>query len=204
VLVDSVDDSLDKAWLDKVKAIDRNESRLKLGTCVLARPECAEIVENALLYYRGKGFLLHAWCVMPNHVHAMVTTDTTLPLNDWLESVKKFSARRINEVLGTQGSLWERESFNHLVRSMGYFGLYCEYVEANPVDAGLCESPGSWPFSSARTGAKKDALDRFVSPYDSAYVEPKDRGELTHIIKPEGTYFVTFRLLDSVVIRNRR
>ncbi len=140
---------------------------------------------------------------MPNHAHVVVTTDETLKLNMWLESIKKFSARKINERSGLGGSLWERESFNHLVRTIEYFGKFCEYVEENPVVAGLCHSREEWPYSSANAGANKDGLEQFVSPYETTFVEPRNRGELTHIIKEQGTYFVTFRLLDSVILRRR-
>ena len=199
-----MEENLDKAWLDKVRAFDEDASRLKRGSCILAQPENARIVVDAIGFHRGSGLLLHAWCVMPNHVHAVVTTDERIKLNSWLESIKKFSARSINERSGRSGNLWERESFNHLVRTPAYFGKFCEYVEENPVAVGLCNTRDQWPHSSARPGTIKDALERFVSPYDTTYVAPRDRGELTHIIKEQGTYFVTFRLLDSVVLRDKR
>lgn len=192
--------------MDFLQAVAREDkrSRLKKGSCILRDRMLAEIVEDVILFKRGERHSVHAWCVMFNHVHAIVTMSRLLSLNDWLGSVKKFSSRRINQELGRTGALWERESFNHLVRSEANFAQACKYVEMNPVEAKLCASPGDWPFSSARESAFRDPLEHFAPPSDTPFVVPRDRRELTHMIKEEGTYFVTFRLLDSVVLNRRR
>ena len=48
------------------------------GACHLRNPQCAEIVQNGLFHFAGLRYDLHAWCVMPNHVHTLFT-----PLPDW-------------------------------------------------------------------------------------------------------------------------
>ena len=188
---------------DKAIASENQRSRLQRGSCILAVHQFATIVEEAILFKRGEGHLVHAWCIVPNHVHIAVSTSPGLSLNDWLGSVKKFSSRRINTARDISGALWERESFSHLIRSKKCFARACAYVEENPVEAGLCSDSSEWRFSSAHLDSVRDPLETFITPDQTPFVEPRSRGELTHIIKEQGTYFVTFRLLDSVVLREK-
>jgi putative DNA methylase len=126
-----------------------SECRLKLGGCALAKPEVAAMMAKTLQHFHGQRYYLHSWCVMPNHVHAVVTPLAEHTLSSILHSWKSFSANQANALLNTKGAFWERESFDHLCRtaeSVGYFG---EYVEQNPVAAGLCSRPGDWVYSSA-------------------------------------------------------
>jgi REP element-mobilizing transposase RayT len=121
-----------------------------VGSCMLADPNLAGIVEAALLHFQGKRYALNAWCVMPNHVHAVVTPHSDYRLSTILKSWKGFSARQVNRLRGATGTVWQRESFDHIIRSEACFEKFVEYVERNPLVAGLALHPGDWPFSSAR------------------------------------------------------
>ena len=120
------------------------------GSCILEQPEAAGIVESSMLYFQGDRHALSAWCVMPNHVHAVVTPYANRTLSDILHSWKSFSAHEINRELQKRGKLWEKESFDHLVRSEQAFEQFVRYTEENPVVAGLCGSSEEWAYSSAR------------------------------------------------------
>lgn len=120
------------------------------GSCLLKTSEVASIVEDALLHFQGQRYALSAWCVMPNHVHVVVTPYPGHVLPDILHSWKSFTAHRINAILGREGRLWEEEFFDHLVRNERDFEKFVRYTEENPVNAGLCALPEDWPFSSAR------------------------------------------------------
>jgi REP element-mobilizing transposase RayT len=121
-----------------------------IGSRVLIRPDIAEIVESAMLHFQGQRYALSAWCVMPNHVHAVVTPYADHPLSKVLHSWKSYSAHEINNKLRREGSVWEQESFDHLVRNERSFEQFVHYTESNPVVAGLCNGPEEWPFGSAR------------------------------------------------------
>ena len=120
------------------------------GRCLLGDPGPARIVEDVLLKEQGEGYALSAWCVMPNHVHAVVTPLDPRGLTRILQSWKSVTAHRINRLLGRHGSVWQRESFDRLVRDANAFEKYVAYTENNPVAAGLAGEVGEWPFSSAR------------------------------------------------------
>ncbi len=176
-----------------------SEPPLTLGSCVLRRPDAAAIVQNAILYFEGQRYRLRAWSVMPNHVHVIVQPWADYPLSVILHSWKSFTSTKINRLLGHRGALWERESFDHLIRTPEHVEQFAEYVEQNPVAASLCAAPGDWPFSSCGAGFRPAVLE-FVDPRQTPFVPPRSRGELPHLLKPWGIYFVTFRLFDAVEV----
>lgn len=180
------------------KIVALAEPPLTAGSCVLGRPEIAAIVHDALLHFEGQRYHLGAWCVMPNHVHVVLTPVAGHHLSHILHTWKSFTSNKINCRLRRKGPLWERESFNHLIRNAKYIERFILYTESNPVEAGLCRAPQEWAFSSCGAGFKPAAIP-FVDPRTTPFVEPHSRGELPHLHKDSGSYFVTWRLLDAVV-----
>jgi hypothetical protein len=66
-----------------------------------------------------------------------------------MHSLKRFTARRCNEILGRRGSFWQDESYDHCVRGEDELSRIIEYVELNPVKAGLVTERQMRRFSSA-------------------------------------------------------
>lgn len=177
------------------------EPPLTAGSCVLGNPASASLVQSAFLHFDGERYHLRAWCVMPNHVQVIVRPFDGWGLSQILHSCKSFTATEINRALGRRGTLWERESFDQLVRSPDYLEAFVDYVHANPVEAGLCATPKDWHYSSCGAGFQPAAVD-FINPGSTPFVDLRSRGELPHLEKPGGTYFVTWRLLDAVVLNS--
>ena len=135
---------------DPTAFLESSDPEATKGSCILKDRSLAAIVENSLLHFQGDRYVLSAWCVMPNHVHVIVTPlgDHTLP--KILQSWKGFSGRQINRKLDRSGSVWQKESFDHIVRDPAAFDRFVSYTERNPVVAGLVSNPADWQFSSAR------------------------------------------------------
>jgi REP element-mobilizing transposase RayT len=128
------------------------------GSCVLKDPEVGQLVANTLRHFDGERYHLHAWVVMPNHVHVVVTPGEGYTLSSILHSWKSFTAHEVKKVLrasrlpanpSATAPFWQRESYDHLVRDEEDLARVCDYTIQNPVKAGLCAVPESWPFSSA-------------------------------------------------------
>jgi len=86
--------------------------------------------------------------VMPNHVHVVLVPKSNLPRIT--KSIKGFTARKANEILGRTGEkVWQDESYDHCVRSNEELQRIIKYVERNPVRAGLVASIEDWVWSSA-------------------------------------------------------
>lgn len=148
-----------QAKLPKEKSAERRELIEEwldrgAGSCFLHNPDCAAIIEAALLYDDSVRPRVLAWCIMPNHVHALLLVLSGHPLDKVLQAVKSVSAHRINKLLGRTGPVWEPEYFDRYIRSDEHFRQQVEYIEYNPVAAKLCADPVDWQFSSARRRAQ--------------------------------------------------
>ena len=94
----------------------------------LRHPEIAAMVAEALRHFDGERYDLLTWCVMPNHVHAIVRPLGERPLPEILKSWKAFTAREGNRILNRQGGFWQQESYDHLIRGMDDFCNQRAYV----------------------------------------------------------------------------
>jgi type I restriction enzyme R subunit/putative DNA methylase len=94
--------------------------------------------------------LLHAYVVMPNHVHALL--EPRVALRRITGGIKGQSARDANRKLGRAGQpFWQDESFDHWVRNAAELERIRKYIEQNPVKAGLAKYAGQWRWSSANS-----------------------------------------------------
>jgi Rad3-related DNA helicase/REP element-mobilizing transposase RayT len=107
------------------------------GSCLIKQDAVAGIVASALRHFAGKRYALLAWCLMPNHVHAVVQPWTTNRLEQILHSWKSFTAHAINRLLDRDGELWMAESYDHLVRDEDDLRHAVEYALTNPEKAKL-------------------------------------------------------------------
>jgi REP element-mobilizing transposase RayT len=91
-------------------------------------------------------YRLHVAVVMPDHVHLILTplTDETrrliVSLIEIMKGVKGASAHAITHRLGHRGTVWQEESFDHVLRSSENLDAKIEYVLQNPVRAGLVQN----------------------------------------------------------------
>lgn len=120
-----------------------------VGECFLANPSVAGIVASSIKFHAGKKYDLHAWVLMPNHGHLMLTPRAKMHLPDIMHSIKSYSAQMANKLLGRSGQFWQHESFDRYIRNRRHFNAVVRYIEMNPVNAGLCGKPEEWKFGSA-------------------------------------------------------
>jgi REP element-mobilizing transposase RayT len=106
-------------------------------------------VTQSLQAFASQRYNLHAWCVMPNHVHVLIRLCEGVRLGDVIKSWKTFTGRRINQAIGGSGPFWALDYFDRFMRDETDFGNTIAYIENNPVTAGLVSSPEDWPSSSA-------------------------------------------------------
>lgn len=128
--------------------LDKAES----GPKWLGLPEIADIVAEAMHYRDGEVFDLDVFTIMPNHIHAVFAPlekedGSYHALQTIMHSLKRFTARAANKVLKREGSFWQRESYDHVVRSRREWERIVAYVINNPVKAGLVENWEHWPWT---------------------------------------------------------
>jgi len=163
-LFDSLPQSVLARWREELRIRPQKEAELDwrkriqdfldtgYGCCFLRDHRLAEVVEGALFHFDGQRYFLHAWCVMPNHVHTLFTPAAEFEMSQILHSWKSFAAHECNKLLQRSGRFWAREPFDRYIRNERHFRNALAYIEDNPVKAGLCEKPEDWRWSSARSG----------------------------------------------------
>ena len=124
---------LEKLFSEKIQAkLDAG-----VGQCFLAKPEIADLVAEGLRHFDLSRYLMYAWCVMPNHVHALFRILSGCTLAEVLHTWKSYSATKANRLLRRSGQFWQREYYDHIVRSEDEFYRIVNYILGNPKKAGL-------------------------------------------------------------------
>jgi REP element-mobilizing transposase RayT len=148
-------------WREELKSLKSEQERVILrkrieryldqgfGSAYLKDHSVANMVQNSLLKFDGIRYQLFAWVVMPNHLHALLTRFEKYKIRQLLHSLKSYTAHRANEILCREGQFWIEDYFDRYIRNAKHFQKTVEYIENNPVKAGLCKEPSDWPFSSA-------------------------------------------------------
>lgn len=116
------------------------------GECWLKEERIAQMVVEAIKHFEGERYTSHAWCIMPNHVHWILSPKRTREMGKLdsdliriIQALKSFTSHQANKELKRKGAFWEREYYDHLVRSSEEFARLVSYTVENPVKAGLCK-----------------------------------------------------------------
>lgn len=147
----------------------------------LRDPRIASMLRQNLYHHDGAKYHLHAYCVMPNHVHVLLTpspeliasdtlNDDTLPVGEShdkrsplasiMHSLKSYTANRANEILRRSGKFWQAESYDHWVRDDDELERIVNYIRGNPVSARLVQQHQDWYWSSCH--------DRYLTDGDTS------------------------------------
>ena len=152
------------------------------GACLLKEPQLADIVESALRHFDGERYWLGSYAIMPNHVHVLVRPVMEHRLPEILHSWKSFTAHAINRVLGRKGSIWEDESFDHIVRNEEQLDRFSRYIVQNPEKAKLPE--GRWRLGGGRAWLAADNQDRHVGNRNTGGTPSKAAGTAAPLPNP--------------------
>lgn len=100
------------------------------------------------------GLAIHAYVLMTNHVHLLVTPDAEDSLSRTLQSVGRRYVQYFNHAYGRSGTLWEGRYKSTLIQSSRYLLTCMRYIELNPVRAEMVAHPADYPWSSYRANAQ--------------------------------------------------
>jgi len=137
------------------------ETRTYLVTAVTAQRHSlfqvtatVELLEQTILDYRSQGkFLVHAFVIMPDHLHALITPAEDVSLEKAMQFIKGgFSFR-----LKSKHDVWMRSFNESQISTEEKFMSCARYIEENPVSRGLAATPEDYRFSSAARG-RLDAM----------------------------------------------
>jgi putative transposase len=113
----------------------------------------AELFLETLQHYRHAGnYKLHAFVVMPDHIHLLIS-----PQGVALERVMALIKGGFSHRLGSNLPVWQRGYTDHRVRDGNEFEMRRQYIHENPVRARLVELPTLYPYSSAYRSEERKA-----------------------------------------------
>jgi putative transposase len=129
------------------------ETRTYLVTAVTAQRHSlfqvtatAELFERTILDYRNQGkFLLHAFVIMPDHFHALITPAPNVSLEKAMQFIKGGFSFRLKSKL----DVWMRGFNESQIMTKEKFMNSVRYIEENPVRRGIASTAQAYPFSSA-------------------------------------------------------
>ena len=93
---------------------------------------------------------IHAYVLMTNHVHLLVTPDYPDGPSRLMQSIGRRYVQYINRTYKRTGTLWEGRFKSSVVQETHYFLMCSRYIELNPVRAGMVADPGQYRWSSYR------------------------------------------------------
>ena len=110
------------------------------GSCWLRRADVAQAVAEVFEGFNGKGYQLHCWCIMPNHLHLIVAFDSGDTFRRKLKVWKRISAHLVNRLVGQSDMVWTEDAYTRIIRTHEEYLRQVSYVWNNPESAGLTES----------------------------------------------------------------
>jgi putative transposase len=137
------------------------------------RKELAEVVIDSLAYcHKEKGLIIYAWCLMPSHLHMIVSANVGKNLSDIIRDFKKFTAKRIITTIKeiNESRTWMLNKFQFAARihpknkehkfwqdgfhpivlfSNHFMEQKLNYIHQNPVEAHLVADPEYYVYRSA-------------------------------------------------------
>ncbi len=118
------------------------------------------LVDVIRFYMRAGKFIVHDFVVMPNHIHVLMTIPGTISVERTMQLIKGGFSFRANRELGFRGEIWQRGFSDVRITDEESFRQHQEYIQKNPVKAGLADSPEEYPYGFAhlmkhkKSGAK--------------------------------------------------
>lgn len=133
-----------------------------------------ECLEQACIKY---GCAIHAYVLMTNHVHLLITPEKRNSVSQVLQSVGRRYVQYINHSYERTGTLWEGRHKASLIDSDAYLLTCYRYIELNPVRAKMVKKPGDYRWSSyaAHAHGQTDALLTDRTEYLALGKTPADR-----------------------------
>jgi REP-associated tyrosine transposase len=147
---------------------------VSFSTCGIPLPdEARTMVFDHCLFENGRKVHMHAFVVMPDHVHLLFTPlesdkGEAYSLAEIMQGIKGASSHSVNKLLGRSGQLWEAESFDRIIRSEDDFEYRFIYIVGNPIAAGLARGPDDY-----RWAWRESAQPRAAAVHESRGSTPQ-------------------------------
>lgn len=125
--------------------IQRGHNR---SACFFSERDYHHYLRELLVQSRHHDVAVHAYVLMTNHVHLLMTPAQDDAIGRVMQGVGQRQVHYVNKNYGRSGTLWMGRFRSSLIDSESYLVRCHQYVETNPVRAGMVDCPGKYPWSS--------------------------------------------------------
>jgi len=115
-------------------------------------------LKNLYRHRRESRYLLHAFVLMPEHAHLLLTPAPNVTLEHAVQLIKGSFSHEIGGVIGRKREVWERGFTDHRIRDRSDFENHRKYIHDNPVKREPVVLATEYRYSSAYPGFKLDEL----------------------------------------------
>ena len=143
--------------------VHRGHSR---GPTFRGDDDCRHYLETLRKASRDSGCAVHAYVLMTNHVHLLLTPEDASGPARVMQAIGRQYVRYVNRRYGRSGTLWEGRFRSSVVGSERYLFACSRYIELNPVRAAMVSHPDQYRWSSYHRNAYGEA-DELITPHVS-------------------------------------
>ncbi len=133
--------------------------------CFVAEEDYRFYLDWLKAYANKTGCRIHAYVLMTNHVHLLVSSPTIDGLGAMMKALGQRYVQYVNRTYRRSGTLWEGRFRSCLTQEENYLLTCQRYIELNPVRAGLVAHPGEYRWSSYRANAQGEE-NALVQPHE--------------------------------------
>jgi putative transposase len=134
-------------------------------TNILQSERMADLFCRTLLRYRDAGKLqLHAFVVMPNHVHLLLTVPHGMTLERTMQLIKGGFSFAPGKLFGIPSPVWQKSFVDRRVRDAIEYRRFIHYIHQNPVRAELVQTAAEFRYSSINADFELDELPQRLKP----------------------------------------
>ena len=167
---------LPRIWIESVPrhVVQRGVDRAAI---FFHEDDYAAYLANLTQYQSEWGVQVHAYCLMTNHIHLLLSGDHAYSVPRFMKAVNQRYVQYINGAYRRSGTLWEGRYKSSLIESERYFLTCMRYIELNPVRARMVANAGDYCWSSYRANAagKRDAALQLHPLYLAINEDPEKR-----------------------------
>lgn len=128
--------------------------------------DCSFYLDWLGTYSQKRGVFLHAYCLMTNHVHLVLTAPTAAELGGLMQDMGRRYVQHVNRTCQRSGGLWQGRYKSSYIQTEHYLLTCQRYVEFNPVRADMVKAPGEYRWSSYCANALGEANPLITPHYE--------------------------------------
>jgi putative transposase len=174
----------------------RTNDKIRVFENGLGRKIMLLVLEEAKDKFR---FILANFCIMPTHIHLLIKPEETC-LSDIMRWVKTCSAKAWNCIHGSSDHMWGNRFFARAIKDHEEYENVMNYIDQNPVVAGLATAPAEWKASGAFYKAKniqglvdfnpfeRQRYIKLLSPVPPAVSRLLPPAQAEHTLQHHGVY----------------